>query len=109
MKMIHEKTRKIIDFKPPTNEWQCWFMHDNHTFVKCEGTIKEIEKQLLELFKEDKYGMWGQLSHKSMLGYHVCGPDGKCAYTSHFENGLWPDDGYRIMFDIFDDFEGVPI
>jgi len=110
MKMVNVgRPFDVIDFKPPSDSWKCSFMFDNHAFAKCEGTLAQIEQQLFALFQQDKFGMWGHLSHKTLPNYEVCGPDGKHAFVSHFEKGIWPDDGYRIMFDVLDDFEGVPI
>jgi len=41
--------------------YECFFMRDNHTFVKCSGALKEIRIKLSELFEENKYGGWGHL------------------------------------------------
>ena len=44
-------------------KYQCWFMNDKQSFIKCTGTLREIRKEIKKLFKIDKYGVWGNLQY----------------------------------------------
>jgi hypothetical protein len=84
--------------------WTCWFMFENCTTFKCEGTIEQIIDKLKELFDKDKYGLWGYVGHKAFPGWHICDADGKVV------SGKELKDSFDYLTDLTkDEYNGAPI
>ena len=43
-------------------KYKCSFMHDNHTFTRCTGSLEQIKEQLEKLWDKDSGGLWGNLT-----------------------------------------------
>lgn len=56
--------KKEIEINCDSHQYcECWFMRENHTFVKCTGTLRELRTQLEKLLEENKYGGWSHLRY----------------------------------------------